>query len=454
MVSRAAGLRAGFLLLAALGSCASAPARPNVLLIVIDTLRADHLGCYGDPEARTPSIDAVAGRSAQFRCVSQAPWTTPATATILSGLFPAGHGANRPRQKIPESVPLLAEAFRDGGWRTGAVVSHSLVGRHLGFARGFDAFDQSNAGGHDYVSSDSVTALATAWVDSSSGPFFLFVHYFDAHYNYLEHEGFTRPGDYQGRLEPGMDIWEMLRMHEFLGEEDMRYVRRLYRGEISYLDAALHRLFRHLEERGLLEGTAVVLTADHGEEFLEHGWIGHTRSLHDVALDIPLLVHGPGVDPGARPAKAMQVDVRPTVLGLAGIDGATTPGVDLSRVEPGPRTLYSEVTYDAEALAKQNAKGRQDFRKSLGLSKSADQRALESDGWKVIEDRLAGRWHLFDLTHDPGEKRDLATDRPDLLERMKQLLAATDAGAPGPAGEQVPISDEEREKLRALGYVD
>jgi arylsulfatase A-like enzyme len=439
-----------------MGCCAATPEPPNVLLIVIDTLRADHLGCYGDPEGRTPAIDALARRSGQFRCVAQASWTTPATATILSGLYPAGHGANEPRRMIPDSVPLLAEEFREGGWRTGAVVSHTMVGRHLGFDRGFDSWDQSNAGGHDYVSSDSVTALARTWIDSSTGPFFLLVHYFDAHYNYMEHPGFTRPGTYRGPLKPGMDISQMLRMVPFLDDEDMSYIRRLYRGEISYLDDALLRLCRHLDERRLSEGTVVVLTADHGEEFLEHGWIGHTRSLHDVALDVPLLVHGPGVTPGPRAAKAMQVDVRPTLLALTGIDATPTPGADLTRGAPQDRALYSEVTFDAGALKRERGqdRGRENPLKALGLSKSADQRALEKGGWKVIEDRLTGAWHLYDLVGDPGERHDRAKDKPDELDRLKRMLAVMSAATPRAVGEEVPVSEDEVEKLRALGYVD
>ncbi|MGQ0722030.1 MAG: sulfatase [Candidatus Eiseniibacteriota bacterium] len=433
---------------AVLAACAGSPPgpQPSVVLIVIDTLRADHVGCYGDPEARTPAIDALAARAAQFRCVAQAPWTTPSVATILSGAWPSGHGASRARTAIVESVPLLQEVLGQAGWATGGVVSHGLLARRFGFDRGFDWFDSSPAGGHDIASSDTVTALAASWIDSAARPFFLFAHYFDAHYNYLEHRGLTRTDDYQGRLRPGLDIWRLRRESQFLTAEDVRYLRALYRGEIAFVDAAVGRLLRRLEERGP-GSAAIVFTADHGEEFLEHGWLGHTRSLHAAALHVPLLVSGPGVAPGARTAAAMQVDVRPTILGLAGERAPRTPGVDLAREDPRDRPLYSEVVYEEKPL-----RGG-DLREALGLSTDADQRALQSGRWKLIEDRMRGETHLYDLESDPGETRNLAAERPDEVERLRGLLASTDAAEPGLVGEEVTFTPGDAEKLRALGYV-
>jgi arylsulfatase A-like enzyme len=433
---------------AGLTACGGSPSgpRPDIVLVVVDTLRADHLGCYGDPEARTPVIDALAARSAQFRCVAQAPWTTPAVATILSGEYPSGHGASRARTAVAESVPLVQEALRDEGWATGGVVSHGLLGRRFGFDRGLDWFDASPAGGHNIASSDTVTALAAAWIDSATRPFFLFAHYFDAHYNYLEHPGLTRTDDYEGRLRPGLDIWQLRRESQLLTSEDVRYLRALYRGEITFVDAAVGRLLRRLEERGAGEAV-VVLTADHGEEFLEHGWLGHTRNLHAVTLHVPLLVSGPGIAPGPHAAAAMQVDLRPTILGLTGVRAPNTPGVDLFREDPSDRPLYAEVIYQEKPLHGG------DLRKSLGLSTNADQRALQSGRWKLIEDRMRGATHLYDLDSDPGETRNLAAERPDEVERLRRLLASTDAAEPGLVGEEVTIGSGDAGKLRALGYV-
>ncbi|NNE42937.1 MAG: sulfatase, partial [Gemmatimonadetes bacterium] len=288
-----------------------------VILLVVDTLRADHLGCYGDPEVRTPGIDRLARNAAQFRCSATAPWTLPAAGSIMTGRLPSGHGADFPRRRLSGDVPLVAEDFQGAGYRTAAFISHTMVGAEFGFARGFDVFDESNALGHEHVSSDAVTGLATDWLGGSGtadDDFFLFLHYFDPHYNYVAHENWTAPGEYGGRIESGMDIWKLRRLIPYLGDGDVDYLRRLYRGEIHLLDGSLRALFRDLERRGLADRATVILTADHGEEFLEHGWLGHTRNLREVLLDIPMIVRSPGrVAPGLRPERATQLDVRPTL---------------------------------------------------------------------------------------------------------------------------------------------
>ncbi|HMB69267.1 MAG TPA: sulfatase [bacterium] len=435
------------LLLASCGGPSAPP--PSVVLIVVDTLRADHLGCYGDPEVRTPFLDALAARGAQFRCQSQAPWTLPATATILSGLYPAGHATNAPRRTLPEYLPLVTEVFRDAGYSTAGFVSHDLVSADYGFNRGFSAWDDSNAGGHRWVSSDSVTALAVSWLEPVQEPVFLFVHYFDPHYDYLAHPGWTRPIEYEGEIEEGANMWTTRKRIPFLGADDARFLRNLYRGEIAMVDASLHRLFRVLEGLGI--EPAVVMTADHGEEFLEHGWLGHTRNLRQVVMDVPMLVSAPGRIPsGPRPERAMQVDVRPTLQDLARLPAPGTPGVSLAGAVPAVRDLYSEVTYDANEFAQ----GGYQLRKAMGLNKRADMRSLVRWPWKIVWDRLEQSWSLYDLESDPGELADVSADHPDVLERLRPVVEENEAAIPGEVGEQITLTDEDLEKLRGLGYVN
>lgn len=432
-------------------SCSPPPSPRSALLIVVDTLRADHVGCYGDPDVRTPTLDALAARGAQFRCQSQAPWTLPSTATILSGLYPAGHGTNFPRRTLPPSVRLVAEELRDAGFATAGFVSHDLVSARYGFDRGFDTFDDSNAGGHRYVSSDSVTALAVGWLETAPRPFFLFLHYFDAHYDYLPHEGWTAPIEYEGELKPGAEMWSLRKRIPFLGKDDARFLRNLYRGEIALIDFSVRRVLHALEERGALDDLVVVMTADHGEEFLEHGWLGHTRTLNQYVLDVPLLVSAPGaIRPGLRAGRVMLVDVRPTLQDLTGLPSPGTPGLSLARPVPAERDLYSEVTYDASEFAE----GGYRVRKAMGLGKKADQRSLIRWPWKVVEDRLTDEWSLYDLAEDPGEETNRAEERPDLTERLGAAMAESDAAIPGDIGEQIILSNEDIEKLRGLGYVN
>jgi arylsulfatase A-like enzyme len=427
----------------------------DVLLIVIDTLRADHLGCYGDPEARTPTIDALSRRGAQYRCFAQAPWTLPSVTTILSGLYPAGHGAHKMRRAVPEAVPLLAERFRDAGYATGGFVSHSILGTHYGFSRGFDTYDDSNALGHDAVTSESVTGLAVDWLAEAPGPFFLFLHYFDAHYNYMDHGELTRTADYGGSLQPGEHITAIRQKLNQITPDDVRFLRGLYSGEIRWLDMWIHRLFRAIEERGQDRDLAVLFTADHGEEFLEHGWLGHTRNLRQVLLDVPFVLAGPGVEPGLRRESAMLVDARPTLLRLAGQAPEDGPGAALGAGPPPDRDLYAEVTYDAKEFM--DSPQRYRLREVKGINKTADMRSLRHGRWKIVQDRLAESWHLYDLESDPGERRDVAGEQPEELARLRKRLEETTAALPGEAagqGEEVIVSKESVEKLRALGYVE
>jgi arylsulfatase A-like enzyme len=295
-----------------------------------------------------------------------------------------------------------------------------------------------------------VTALAARWLETATPPVFLFVHYFDPHYDYMPHPAWTAPIEYGVELEEGANMWALRKRIPFLGKDDARFLRNLYRGEIARVDAALRRLFGTMEERGLADDLVVVLTADHGEEFLEHGWLGHTRTLGQVVLDVPMLVTAPGrVPPGLRRDIAMQVDVRPTLQNLAGLPSPGTPGVSLAAPVPA-RDLYSEVTYDASEFGR----GGYQVRKAMGLDKEADQRSVLRWPWKAVWDRLARTWALYDLEADPGELRDLAADRPEVMESLRPALEENEAAIPGEVGEQITLTDEDLEKLRGLGYVN
>jgi arylsulfatase A-like enzyme len=357
------------------------------------------------------------------------------------------------RRAVPDAVPLLAERFRDAGYATGGFVSHSILGRHYGFSRGFDTYDDSNALGHDAVTSGDVTGLAVDWLADAPEPYFLFVHYFDAHYNYMDHGALTFGGGYAGDVKPGEHITTIRRRLNDLTPDDVRYLRELYSGEVRFLDEWLRRLFRAVEARG--EEPVILFTADHGEEFLEHGWLGHTRNLKQVLLDVPLVVAAPGVRAGVRPETVMQVDVRPTVLQLAGQKPEDGPGVVLGTGPLADRDLYAEVTYDAREFVEKPAQYQ--LREAMGINKTADRRSLRHGRWKIVHDRLADTWHLYDLESDPGERRDLAAELPEDTERMRRRLLESSASEPGEAasqGEEVIVSKESVEQLRALGYVE
>jgi arylsulfatase A-like enzyme len=292
--------------------------------VVVDTLRADRLGCYGAERDTSPSLDALARGGVRFeRAYATAPWTKPAVASMFTGLYPAAHGAGRVKNALPEGARTLAEILREAGYRSAGVVSHDVVRAVNGFAQGFDRYLESEAGGHDHVSTPGVTEQALAELaDLAAGdaPFFLFVHYFDPHYNYKRHPGVGFAAERAGRLDGSQPLVSLRRWGEDLSDAELGFLRDLYDEEIRFTDAGIGRLLEGLERSGRGGNTYVVATADHGEAFLEHGWLGHTRSLYDVLLRVPLLVRGPGLDPRVVEEPVSLVGLLPTVLDLLGVE--------------------------------------------------------------------------------------------------------------------------------------
>jgi arylsulfatase A-like enzyme len=439
-----------------LAGCGRPYRAPSLILLVVDTLRADALGCYGSPDADTPVLDALAARGVLFRrCVSQAPWTLPAVGTVLTGRYPSGHGANRLLRPAAPGATLLPEMLRPSGYDTGAVVSNHFLEPKYGLHRGFDHYDDSPVGDASAVTSEAVTDAALRWIrEDQPQPFFLFLFYMDPHYRYMAHEGWTRGDDYSGPVRSDADIWELRARCAEMTPADRARLRELYLGEVRALDHAVGRLVAALDEDGRLDNTFFLITADHGEELGERGWIGHTRNLHGDLLDVPLVVTASRyLEPAIRTDPAMLADVFPTVLQLL---GQARPHRVVGRALFDPdrpdRPLYAEVTYDPQAIPPQ-ADPEKDARRALELTKVTDMRAVQHGRWKAIRNRLTDTWELYDLEADPGETRDVAAGHADVLERLRAELPEPGTFAV-PEGETTAgITPEEIERLRGLGYV-
>ena len=415
------------LLLVAVAGCrrAAAPtlaggARPNVLLVTFDTLRADHVGCYGRASARTPTLDGLAGRGVRFEtAVTHVPLTGPAHASILTGLTPLGHGFRENAGFVlPEKARSGAEDFRQAGYRTAAFVSAFPLDRRFGFDRGFATYDDHLPKGNDprrtpYVErfADATTEAALRWLESPSaagGPFFLWVHYYDPHAPY----------------EPPPDL-----AAAFPGSP--------YDGEVAFADRELGRLLAALGTRGALASTVVVAMADHGEGLGEHGEGTHGLFLYDSTLRVPLIVAGPGVAAGrVATTVARGVDVLPTLLDLAGVAGrpelegrSLRPALDGREMADAP--LYAETIYP---------------QREFGW---APLYAWRTATHKVIE---APRPELYDLAADPGETRNQAAHDPARFAALQEKLQAALA-RPAEAAAAAATDPESAERLRALGYV-
>jgi choline-sulfatase len=405
-------VRAASLLVAlTLGACgrgappaASPAAPPSVLLVTIDTLRADRLGAYGDAQARTPHLDALARRSLVFeRAFAPAPLTLPSHATLLTGLLPPAHGVRGNGSfALGAGPPTLAEALGARGLRTAAFVGGFPVSRRFGLARGFEHYDDAlaKAPGLHFEFAErrapEVVSAARGWLAQQAGPVFVWVHLFDPHAPYDPPPAYAGPDP--------------------------------YRGEIAATDAALGGLLEAWDARA--GRSYVAVTSDHGEAFGEHGEESHSLFVYDVTLRVPLLLRGPGIGARRETTPVGLSDLAATLLARVGGTGPTLPGRDLAASPLAAQPLYGET------LAP-----RLDF----GWS---DLRSWRDGRFKLIR---APRPELFDVEADPGESRDLARADPARLTALALSLDRALA-AMGEQESRRPPDAEAAERLRALGY--
>ncbi len=455
--------RLGALTLAAglLAAC-DGGAASHVLLITVDSLRADHLGAYGYARDTSPRMDALARDGTLFeRALSSTNWTLPASAALLTGLADSLHGVQDANRALAPGIPTLAEILRNAGFATGAVVSGPLLHPQFGLNRGFDDYlncmsyldddfaprpdtgPDLNRQSHADVTGPCVVRRAREWLAAhASGPAFLWLHFWDVHYDYQPPPGYAErfDPDYRGELDAS-GFAHNPEIRPDMDPRDRTHLGALYDGEIAYTDERVGEVLDALDGLGLTRDTLVVLTADHGEAFFEHGHKGHRNGLHAEEVRIPLILRGPGVPVGVRrPGPAHLTDVAPTVLALALGQPRPPPG-------PGEGRDLRPALADASAL-----EGRWVL-SELSVA-SRQQWALESLGDKVLRDEPSGITRLFDLVADPGEQAGRPAPSPasQRLEALRAQLAVRRRGLPAP----MPLHKRPAEleaQLRSLGYV-
>ncbi len=395
-----------------LSACSGPKPPTNVLLIVLDTSRWDHLQAYGYDRPTTPNILALAQQGAVFeQAHGHTGWTGPSMASLMTSLTPRDHGLLQWETPLADEHTTLAEVLRSQGYQTHAVVSHFVFQPKLGFDQGFDTYDISaldKGSPHRTATSQEVTdkALATIEGRDPARPWLLWAHYFDPHSEYLAHEG-----------------------HDFGATPMDRYD-----SELAFTDEHVGRLLDTLRKRGDLDNTWIVLTADHGEEFRDHGGTQHSGELYEELVHVPLLIVGPGVQPQRVPAVVRNSDLAPTLLSLLGVPapeaftGQAIP-LEQGRFTPLDRPVYLEV------------------------ERHGDKRGLIEGSLKVIRDLETGNVQLFDLGTDPEELTNLASRFPVVAEQMLDRL---DSHFAQPGFHQAPreLSAEERQRLELLGYLE
>ncbi len=403
---------------------------PNVLLIVVDTLRRDRLGLYGHRRNTSPTIDTLGQEGWTFdHHISQASQTVPSTLSLMLSKYPAEHGfvhryhgqyGNNP-PRYPEEFLFLAEVFQEAGFVTGGFVGNPFLGPENGFGQGFDEHVFSRSRG------ETLTKAARRWLGRGVAPvpkpFFLYLHYMDVHHPYDPPRQFRQ----LFTLPEGGELVHKTGLVEGLSEEDLEYSSTLYDAGIAYVDAEIARVLESLEELGLREETIVVVTSDHGEEFMEHGGMGHGTSVHGELIRLPLVLSYPKSLPGERRIShfTRQMDLAPTLLSMAGL------------------------------AVPEEFRGRSLFEPASGVfSEARTFRSIYAEDAKLIWDgetgdtRLYASSDLFDteILDDPELESQL---RAELEEYLKLEAEAGERES----SELPKLSKERIEHLRSLGYI-
>jgi arylsulfatase A-like enzyme len=447
--------------------------QPNIVLIVLDSVRRDHLSCYGYSRQTTPHIDRLASEGVLFEhAYATSCWTIPAHASLFTGLYPSQHRADFDTRYLQEQHRTLAQELAAAGYSTACISCNSFVGG--GFTnlnQGFDLTVDVEGGvwsGPGWAGralraahkrwrrlrrrdrgADQATRLARRWLEQQQQPFFLFINYMDCHLPYR----LRRPARYRFVASEERARVDALPLDPFaamagaltLSPQQVRDLQALYDGCLFYLDAQVGRLVVRLKQLGLYEETLFIVTSDHGESFGEHGLFDHQYGLFEHLVATPFIVRLPhGEERGWRnPALFQHVDLMPALLQVAG-------GGSVDRLlEPGRQAVLTE--YLVPNL-------RQFHRRFPDMDVApfdSPQRAILRDGYKLIV-RRDGATALYDLAQDQGETQDMAATRPALAQWLRDELAAQLGPWPEPASRETqPAAETEelQERLKALGYL-
>jgi arylsulfatase A-like enzyme len=435
--------------------------RPNILLISIDTLRADHVRSYGYHRETTPSLDRLAAEGARFESVaSPSSWTLPTHLTMLTALPPEAHGVVQSTGvRLDASVLTLPELLWSAGYTTAGFVSGGYMDALYGYSQGFDLYDDYSSSylctGH-YRSCEAGSVLfarvrdhLAVWSDGDrERPFFIFLHMFDVHNDYLP----AAPYREMFGASPEVDLTVGMLLDGIFDSGAVTDAQRdhllaMYDGEIRSTDDWIGRILGELEDHGVLDDTIVLVTSDHGEEFAEHDHWGHHHTLYDESLLVPLIMRFPKRIPGGRviSQQVSLADLAPTLLGLAEVEAPDNfgSGGPAARIARDLTPLIS-----GSALEWEESPAFGDLRGTLAY--------IRTRRWKLIRNEEDGALELYDLRADPRERENLATVQREIAAQLSSELTAWRSHWSEGGRRHHPLaqSDEHLDQLRALGYLE
>ena len=426
--------------------CSAAKPRPNVLIISVDSLRWDHLGVAGYERPVSPNIDRLASRGVHFtRAYAQGSWTRPSVAATFSSAYQSVHHVGITEARVlSEDFLTVAEILRTAGYRTYGWTTNSQIAAVRGFSQGFDEYTA------DQFSDAELEANVKAVVRASERPFFIFVHFMRTHYPYGPSERFNRYDHYPDAVTITPDnVREINERRMILTPEDIEHNIARYDGTIAQVDERIGEMLTAIEEGGLTNDTVIVVMADHGEQFYEHGMVTHGNSLYDTLIRVPLIISGPGLRTGATVDVPVQnIDILPTLVEMAlGSTAGFSQGRDLADLMQGRQADGARPAYSERGVRQQ--------------------RAVIDGAWKYIvgcSDPDPGNVEceeLYNVLEDPYEQENRIDDQKfqDLRHRLAGLIDQLLV-----VNEQVssrfelmeldgPVPTRQRERLRALGYV-
>lgn len=464
------------------------PERPNLLLIVMDTTRADHLSCYGYPRKTTPNLDLLAEEGVLFeQAYTPAPWTVPSHASLFTGLYPSQHGADWGHERLDDRLMTLAELLRDHGYQTVGFSNNPWISRSTNFHQGFGYFEQTWLGGQ-LINRFAIVRIMEKLVELTLQnrdddadltnrdirrwfhrvydpirPFFLFINYIEPHFTYEPPEPyrsrFLQSAHQAAARALNLKGFRHLAPPVRFDQTTRAVLNDLYDGEIAYLDAKIGELVEELRDHQLLDHTLLIITSDHGENVGDHQLFEHQFCVYETLLHVPLILRYPAALPAkTRVAEPVSlVDVMPTLIKLLSLEAQTLqaalPGqswVGSTLAVPRERVILAEYAAPIPQLKKYQEKRQvvdaRYFTRNL--------KSLRTGTLKFIWDS-DGRHELYDLSQDPKELQDLVQELPEQAKAMEaelhqRLLALESLGAPEPGAE---LDETTREKLRALGYL-
>ncbi|MFQ6041487.1 MAG: sulfatase, partial [Candidatus Poribacteria bacterium] len=461
---------------------------PNVILISIDSLRADHLSCYGYPKTTSLNIDFLANEGVVFtNAISTTTWTLPSHISMLTSLYPEVHQVIHDGAKLSDKAVVCAEIMKEAGYLTAGFVSGPYLSSKFGYNQGFDLYDDytinysSNETSHHGITSPKIHRQVIKWLAKNfSSPFFLFIHYWDVHYDYAPPPPFDAmfDPDYNGTI-TGKDYERNERINPQMPKRDLAHIIALYDGEIAFTDSYIGNLMKHLKHLGVYDNTMIILTSDHGDEFFEHGHKGHRNNLFDETLRVPLIIKfpsggGESLLASLNPLRTRInqqvsiVDIVPTFLDYLGITPySALNGESLLPLIANTEALAHFKPYrfaDLHGLMKcvrtnqfkyihiaHQPKARKKGTRIFSLHRLFD-KLREHHDMKVGEKTL-----LFDLQYDPEERHNLATSNPEVQIKMHHILmnwlSEAKVLAANVGKSNLEYDEDLKKKLKDLGYI-